>query len=94
MIITPIRNAPRKPSIDKVLSLNAIYKIKAEHSIVIKKGEERIVNKPDLLGVALSINPIINKTLTIGIDKLSDPLELVISAMVDPIAENNAKQSK
>ena len=61
---------------------------------MIKKGEERIVKKSDWLGVTLSTNPIINKTLTIGIDKLSDPLELVISAMVDPIAENNAKQSK
>ena len=68
--------------------------MKAEHSIVIKKGEEKIVNKSDLLGVTLSTNPIINKTLTIGIDKLSEPLELVISAIVDPIAQNSAKHNK
>ena len=94
MMIAPIRNAPREPSNDKVFNLNAIQKIKAKNSIRIKKGEEKIVKKSDWLGVILSTNPIINKTLTIGIDKLSDPLELVISAMVDPIAENNAKQSK
>ena len=61
---------------------------------MIKNGEEMIVKKSVGLGVALSTNPIINKTLTIGIDKLSEPLQLVISAMVDPIAENNAKQNK
>ena len=61
---------------------------------MIKNGEEIIVKKSVWLGVALSTNPIINKTLIIGIDKLSEPLQLVISAMVDPIAENNAKQSK
>ena len=46
------------------------------------------------ISATLSINPIINRTLTTGIDKLSDPLELVISAIVLPIAENNAKMSK
>ena len=61
---------------------------------MIKKGEERIVNKSDLFGVALSTNPIIKRMLIIGIDKLSDPSELVISAIVDPIAQNSAKQNK
>ena len=61
---------------------------------MIKKGEERIVKESGCLGATLSTNPIISRMLIIGIDKLSEPLELVISAMVDPIAENNAKQSK
>ena len=34
----------------------------------------------------LLINPTINSMLTIGIERLSDPLLLVISAMVAPVA--------
>ena len=53
-----------------------------------------IVKKSVWLGVTFSTNPIINRILIIGIDKLSEPLELVISAIVDPIAQNSAKQNK
>ena len=42
----------------------------------------------------LKKNPIINSMLIIGIEKLSVPLQLVISAMVAPIAVNIAKNNK
>tara|TARA_B000000441_G_C21373684_1_gene140041 strand:+ start:216 stop:518 length:303 start_codon:yes stop_codon:yes gene_type:complete len=42
----------------------------------------------------LKKNPIINNILIIGIEKLSDPLQLVISAAVAAVAINNAKNNK
>ena len=67
-----------------------------------KKHNTRIIISDDVENKMFSIlsfdpekmfvNPTINRMLTIGIDRLSDPLALVISAMVAPIAvksENN-----
>ncbi len=39
------------------------------------------------------VNPTINRILTIGIDRLSDPLALVISAMVAPIAVKSVNKN-
>ena len=39
------------------------------------------------------VNPIINRILTIGIDRLSDPLALVISAIVAPIAVKSVNKN-
>jgi len=39
------------------------------------------------------VNPTINSILTIGIDRLSDPLALVISAMVAPIAVKSVNKN-
>ena len=94
IIIIPINKAPRKPSSDKVLSLNAKYKTKTKNSINIKVGEDKMAKKLDWRGEILSINPIMNKILTTGIEKLSDPLELVISATVAPNAVKSEKQIK
>ncbi len=53
-----------------------------------------MVKKLDWIGETFSINPIMKRILTTGIEKLSDPLELVISAMVAPNAVKNEKQIK
>ena len=45
-------------------------------------------------GGIVSRKPIMNKMVTMGMEKLSEPLLLVISAMVAPVAEKTAKKNK
>ena len=94
MITIAIIMAPNNPFIFKELNQYAIP----------NRHMTKITNIDDLDSMICIIlfdessklkkNPIINSILIIGIEKLSDPLQLVISAVVAAVAINNAKNNK
>ena len=86
--------APNNPFIFKELNQYAILNRYMTIIINIDALDSMICNILFDESSKLKKNPTMNSILTIGIEKLSDPLQLVISAVVAAVAINNEKNNK
>ena len=93
-MMIPIRSPPKKPLNVRVFNRYAIYKRTMIAMIISIVSDTNESNVSLCEGGIVSRKPIMNKMVTMGMEILSEPRLLVISAMVAPVAEKTAKKNK